>query len=865
MITGVELTDEAKSLKFKGIIRLENISDPNEPESDPNWILTRTLLLEKDKVMLEKAINELNTGKSDSGNGKGVYVLKGLMGSGKSHRLVFLYHLFNNVPQSNEFLEKYGLPEIEQKPRVAALNATAEISGYYLDEAILSKLGIDWTEARAPSKKELEELLGSGPLVIIIDELERWLNQFRDRLAIFNRNLVFLQNLLDVASEDGRKILVFMAIYGTQDEPLSTIRRIKPFFIDLGGSDDIKKIAMYRLIKRIDKNRATRIADELSRKYADAKVNVNVGKKDIENFFPFHPYVLDVLANRYASHNKYQNTRGLLPLLAIALLKSDNDILLLSDISFNKNDIVKEFKKIESEFTQIIIESDVNYINKLNLSNEEKEILINALSAVFLRSINSGPGGTVDEIVIDCLRPSFNFNAIKSLILKLRDLPHIHEEDSRLIARREINPANVVTLEAETNPDIIIEVPNEILDTLSKLIGKRGEEVYLYDTICNISNSKLLESPKLKLVFILDYYDDQDKLREELEKFLYGKRFQNTFVFIVSQEKIRDRIISITRRVIAARNLVKKGSGKRRKAYEKLHRDYKRILKDELKKIKWNVVVWIKSDDGVDMALLPLENLADDPLKHYPDYEQEIIRILEETDDERISFGELKGYFLNVRGKKPIRNIGELKRACQNLARQNRIHIIMGGRIVDELNRDDAIIVLGPPPRTHEDNTKGIASIPIKPISKLGKITATRKSLTKKATLQKEPLRIFTPQESQSVMPIRDRSVQEAKQFKIEGEIRSLLLKLESKITSITGKDISEIILKNITMEIDLQPENIPLQRLFQTLHISKIEEKLKRIVIFLEFENISAGNLINLIRDMQNIKARAKIIGEAC
>jgi len=225
MIKGVELTDEAKTISFKGIMRLENVLKPVKPESDPHWIFSRTLLLEKDRIMLEEAIKKLNTGSEEEG--KGVYIFQGLMGSGKSHRLVFLYHLFKNIDLANKFLKERGLPTIEQRPEVVALNAIAQIRGYYLDEAILSRLDLNWTENRAPSKEELKELIGDKPFVIILDEIERWVNQFKDKTAIFDRNLIFLQNLSDLASEAGIRLLVFLAIYGTRDEPKSTLRRVK--------------------------------------------------------------------------------------------------------------------------------------------------------------------------------------------------------------------------------------------------------------------------------------------------------------------------------------------------------------------------------------------------------------------------------------------------------------------------------------------------------------------------------------------------------------------------------------------------------------------------------------------------------------
>jgi len=97
------LTEEG----IEGIIDLANLSDPRKRKIEANpQLFFRLTYPTVDIRRVIRALDERFAGKGDA---PGLFLFEGLKGSGKSHLLLLIYHLFSAPQVAKNWLEQHGL------------------------------------------------------------------------------------------------------------------------------------------------------------------------------------------------------------------------------------------------------------------------------------------------------------------------------------------------------------------------------------------------------------------------------------------------------------------------------------------------------------------------------------------------------------------------------------------------------------------------------------------------------------------------------------------------------------------------------------------------------------------------------------
>jgi len=511
----VKLRDEVVRGDIHGWDSLRGIFERGK-EGSSQYIFGRTYPSVEIRNLLEAMDEKLKGSKKT-----GFFEIMGGYGTGKSRILCLLYHLFKNPSIGKKWLEenKIGL-DLPEGATVLAFSLM-DYPPNYLWEPIFQGLGKEDLLEKVtifPGSGLLKKALADkGATIIIMDEVESWYRGVKDK----DNNLNFLQVLAEVACEEESKLLVFCALYGEVGEVLARINRVEPYRANLTLSKDRHKIILFRLFEDTDKKAASRIASTYLKHYHDAEVeipNAPSYEHRMAELYPIHPELIDALLTRYSSSPNYQNTRGVLCLLASVIAKKyqDVDLLLTSDIDLSERDLLS-LDRILAENAQ----KDAEAIGK--------DTVRSLLNTVLLYSFGEGrgAGASRNDVVLGTLRPGMNINDIDSVLLDLPNIaPHVWIRDSKYVIRYE---ANIVTL-----------IQNKALESVDR--GKIKDALEIIKARLRKDLSYIVYHPDKEFGDDIEE-TETDKIRivvslktlnqSEINEFYKGKKFANRLILYI--------------------------------------------------------------------------------------------------------------------------------------------------------------------------------------------------------------------------------------------------------------------------------------------------------------------------------------------
>ncbi|MEX2753549.1 MAG: hypothetical protein Q6366_017000, partial [Candidatus Freyarchaeota archaeon] len=438
-----KLRDEVVKGDIHGWDSLRGIFEHGK-EEDPQYIFGGTYPSVEIRNLF-KAIDEKLRGTSS----KGFFEIMGGFGTGKSRILCLLYHLFKSPHIGEKWIKDSNMSLSLPEGSTVLAFSLMDYPPNYLWEPIFHGLGKDNLLGEIttfPGSGLLKKALADRELTIIImDEVESWYRGVKDR----ENNLNFLQVLAEVACEENSKLLVFCSLYGEVGEILARINRVEPYRVNLTLSKDRHKIILFRICEEIDREAASRIVSSYVKHYRDSEVeilNPLLYEERMVELYPIHPELMDTLLTRYSSSPNYQNTRGVLCLLASVIAKKyeNVDMILTSDIDMSEGDLLS-LDRILTENAQ----KDAELIGKDNVRS--------LLNTILLYSFGEGKGigASRNDVILGVLRPGMNINDIDSVLLDLPNIsPHIWVRDSKYIIGYQ---ANIVTL-----------IQNKALETINR-------------------------------------------------------------------------------------------------------------------------------------------------------------------------------------------------------------------------------------------------------------------------------------------------------------------------------------------------------------------------------------------------------------
>jgi hypothetical protein len=341
-------------------VHLDHVRDGRAPEDykNPERFFDRTFLTSSLRELASGVIRRLSGINVET---SAIYNLTTQFGGGKTHALTLLYHLAKSGPAASDWkgvrtlLDQAGVQNVP-------LAATAVFVGTEFD-SLTGRGGDDGTPLRrtpwgeiafqlsaeegfavvakhdvegiAPSTEVIRKFLPrEKPALILMDELLNYLNRERNRKAGLGGQLYsFVQNLSEEArAQDGLVLAVSLPsiVDEMTPEDEADFQRFEKLLDRLGkamimsAESETSEIIRRRLFEwgglpDDAKKTAAEYADwvQAHRTQVPTWFPVDHAKEAFAATYPFHPTLLSVFERKWQALPRFQQTRGVLRLLAL--------------------------------------------------------------------------------------------------------------------------------------------------------------------------------------------------------------------------------------------------------------------------------------------------------------------------------------------------------------------------------------------------------------------------------------------------------------------------------------------------------------------------------------------------------------------
>ena len=428
------------------------------------------------RTYITQGLRDLLTGAAKRLAGKGgdpVIELQTNFGGGKTHSLIALYHLAsgtsaNTLPGLGEVLaeENISLPRrinravlvgqriSPARPHVADDDTVLHTLWGRLAHQLGGKEGYDLVRdddvaGTSPGDALTELFERFGPAVVLIDEWVAYARQLFDRPTNgegqrlaggdFDTQFTFAQALTEAAAAVPN-VVVLVAIPESQVEVggprgRTALEKLKNVVTRTAAQwqpaspDESFEIVRRRLFDPIPDEKA-KVRDTViygfSGMYGDQGAEFPPGVAEIDyrnrmkQCYPIHPELFDRLFDDWSALDKFQRTRGVLRLMALAISelwkRNDQSLLIMpGNLPMDFGPLVSEMKKYLEDGWDPVIKSDVDGATSLPLSIDTNTKHFGRLSATrrAARTVYMGSaprpdgkqGVDLKSVVLGCAQP----------------------------------------------------------------------------------------------------------------------------------------------------------------------------------------------------------------------------------------------------------------------------------------------------------------------------------------------------------------------------------------------------------------------------------------------------------------------------
>jgi len=679
----IRLRPEVEALdweRIRGHILFKDLISPLDSlEKDPEWLFLHTFPTSVLQAYLEQ-IRAKQSGRTTVG----AFLLEGGLGSGKSHLLTFFYHLFTNPDRAQDWLIEHKLNTSIRIPRQATVVVLPllEFPDQPLWKPMFEQLGrpdlIPDKTTTAPTSESIREAFGERSVVLLIDEIVGWYGTLPGPLKAATRN--FLQNLAEEALRRPDVFLFVGILSGTAAEQADTedikSRLTRPPFYSqpLMRRDDRLRIVFFRLFERpVDRVGAEPIIKRYMTAYSDLREQLGFDwdlaeiQARLRESYPFHPNLLDVIFDRYATVPQTQAARGALGLLAELVVREQHhaDLLLPADVS--PDTYYEWMSRVNFELTRRVLD-DLDSLAE----DEDATVKARILHTAFLYSLGEvkQPGATDEEIFLGTVRPE-QISALDvdgTLREMTATVEHLHRENGRWVVKLEENVDALVYRQATrgVEPEEVQEIAKEAIKAQLKGLAY-GVYVSPPDTIP--------DSPSFKIVVFLER-----QTNGELEAFCTGRTWRNALLILMPKMR-QDRALDaegelLARKVKAARSLLEdKGRSDTavRRKLQKIAKTCMETLCDKIS-IEWDAVRWFLGEDNklgwrFDPVRLAATEVSEKALSYgnVTDLKKDIRTLLGREEDRGLPYRELRDSFFKYRGLAVLLGDDRLREALRDI------------------------------------------------------------------------------------------------------------------------------------------------------------------------------------------------------
>lgn len=436
---------------------------------------------------LHKVIRGLSQRYKD-GSGPGTVLAQAVKGLGKSHTLLFGYHLFASTEEARAWASKAGYKWTPPENAEIIVHKFTDQSmpNDALWMLIGARLGQEWIEK--PNIDSFRAAVGNRHLVLILDELERGIQNIADP-SRRSQNLSFLQMVSEEAARDNR-VTLFAAVYDGNIEPGSTLKRTSRIELHFRRPDDRAAIVRHRLFKNAD-NYDKEAARSLMQSYVNTWQRFGITVPDgyvsrMGSSFPFLPDLIELVFERITESGGFQGTRSALGLLGAMLDATSEGVYLMSAAHCRINDAQCADRLQDLDPTGTLINAARSNFRDLASQPYAEAIA----SSVLLASLVPGgraAGLSTEELVRHVIKPGDDPNQFYAGVEAFKKFgTRFHEREGRFIFDLEENEYAKVELDAikyndEAARDQIVQIWQQDVfrDTQQTVVFRDLEETKL--------------------------------------------------------------------------------------------------------------------------------------------------------------------------------------------------------------------------------------------------------------------------------------------------------------------------------------------------------------------------------------------------
>jgi len=656
---------------FQGVIQTHKVDAKEKRlENNPQEFLKITYPSSAIKRILER-IDEKFSGKSSQGG----FLLVGPYGSGKSHTLIALYHLFNNPSLARDWKKQWRIEfELPEKSR-SVIISTRRYDVDRLWEPIFRLLGredlLDEIK-RFPTTDQIEEAIGDDTVAIFIDEIENWYGSFdpEKQAHLIEQNETFLEHLLEVAADPTKKLFVFITFLEEKEGLKKIFNRTKPIRIDVSPIEDREKVVLHRLfedIENIDRSKVETVVEKYINAYSEPIEidDIQKYKQRMIRTYPFHPLLLDTLFQIYEAATERQDVRGMLNVLADTVKDTyeRRDLILVSDVdeSAFRGINLRLFEKYEFDLERV---KDIDFA---------KEIL----KTILIFTLNEKTHGAKEsEILLSIFSPTEG-HTLNPLLMNIEDIYgkayYLHRENGVYLFKHELNI--YALLEKEKEKITEKDVKEKIVEIMKNDVFENKVFIFGFDEVP--------DNKKVKIVVLPESLGMNDELKVKLNEFYKGKIWQNTYILILPavNRVFSFEILEKGKRLKAAENLVNIVKDEKGKL-KRIIQEERKSIAEKIKNCYGHIVKWVEREGELTYRLINAN--ADitrirEKAKSDPGVCEDFI--IKEIEDKPsgVRIEELINDFKKYRRYPFILDEGTIYTAIRNLHRDKRV-IIQGER-----------------------------------------------------------------------------------------------------------------------------------------------------------------------------------------
>jgi len=538
-----------------------------------------------------------------------------LKGSGKSHLLLMIYHLFKNYKIAKEWLDAHKMNcELPQNTAVV-VNKFTDLPLYSIWDFIFEQLTNHRPKKSMvqPGLADVKKVLGDKRLILILDELEQGIRVISNS-SVRDQNVAFLQMLSEWANRSD-KVTVFASIYSDQEEPGSTLKRVPSCRIQFSHSADRAKIVLHRLFENyLEFNRNACIST------VDSYLNVwhrhrlssfEEYRSKVLLTYPFLPEVFELILERVPARGGFQSVRGALGFLANMVRLTHDRVDLITAAHANLHD-----REVATRLSDLDPSGDLILRARGNLDELKDQPLASEIGATVmlytLTSSGRNRGATREELIRHVLNPKVDINDFeKTLFAFQKYASHFHLQESRYFFDLEENADAKVEFRSLTiDPDrskahsLLYELFRDEIFRESNCAIYQGEEE---------TKSVLVGLDKNRLRYCLS---PRKLSQEERHALFYGISMRNQVILLEPKDakfnlRTHRDLIKWAQRQLAAQELAgtTRDSG-RRSNYERIAREDRCHCIDVIKRaglvfIQWEQYGESANDDRVEEETIP--------------------------------------------------------------------------------------------------------------------------------------------------------------------------------------------------------------------------------------------------------------------